>query len=60
MKTLRIGNVGARLDDVGGLWVIDTIWAADDMVEIFDISDKTRTEPDTIAAADFWVLLDKF
>ena len=57
---LKIGNVGARLDDTPGLWRIDTIWQASGELEIFNINDKELFSPALISMDEFWPLLDSF
>ena len=63
MTKLKIGNVGARLDDVPGLWRIDTIYGIHEEnpeITIFDINDKEANFPVEIFANEFWPLLDSF
>lgn len=62
MKTqeIKVGNIGARLDGIGGLWRVDTVWRNGREIEIFDINDKEQATPAVIFYDEFWVLLDSF
>lgn len=59
-QNLAVGNVGARLDGVAGLWRIDTLWQSSEELEIYAIEDKELAAPAIVCFEDFWPLLDKF
>ncbi len=59
-QAIAVGNVGARLDGIGGLWRVDTLWLQSEELEIFALEDKEQAAPDIISMLDFWPLLDKF
>lgn len=54
---LEIGNVGALTNGMPGLWVIDTIWHADQWLCLHALdNEENQTEAHF---ADFWPLLDR-
>lgn len=56
MDDPKIGNVGALTNGTQGLWIVDTVWHADQWLCLHALENEEKQTQAPFA--DFWILLD--